>query len=107
MIVSGAELLVLIVVAGVLIGPERLPEYSRRLAALAVRLKRLAAEAPERARAELGPEFDDFDFASLDPRRYDPRRIVREALADPAGTSDGSDSSIEPRRPQQSDDNRR
>lgn len=80
--VNGAELLVLVVLAVVLVGPERLPEYARRLAALVVTLRRLASQGGERLREELGPEFDDLDLKALDPRQYDPRRIVREALAD-------------------------
>ncbi|QDB79699.1 Sec-independent protein translocase TatB [Georgenia wutianyii] len=79
--VNGAELLVLVVLAVVLVGPERLPEYARKLAGLVVALKRLAAEGSERVRAELGDEIADLQ--ALDPRQYDPRRIVREALADP------------------------
>lgn len=80
--VNGAELLVLVVLAVVLVGPERLPEYARKLAALVVTLRRLASQGSERLREELGPEFDDLDLKALDPRQYDPRRIVREALAD-------------------------
>ncbi|MET1019756.1 MAG: Sec-independent protein translocase TatB, partial [Microterricola sp.] len=33
-------------------------------------------------RDEMGPEFDDVDWKKLDPRQYDPRRIIREALTD-------------------------
>jgi sec-independent protein translocase protein TatB len=80
--VNGAELIVLAVLAVVLVGPERLPEYARKLAGLVVTLRRLASQGGERLREELGPEFDDLDLAALDPRQYDPRRIVREALAD-------------------------
>lgn len=31
---------------------------------------------------EMGDEFDDVDWRQLDPRQYDPRRIIREALLD-------------------------
>jgi sec-independent protein translocase protein TatB len=31
-------------------------------------------------REEMGPDFDDIDWKKLDPRQYDPRRIIREAL---------------------------
>jgi sec-independent protein translocase protein TatB len=33
-------------------------------------------------REEMGPEFDEVDWKKLDPRQYDPRRIIREALLD-------------------------
>jgi sec-independent protein translocase protein TatB len=31
---------------------------------------------------ELGEGFEDLDWKKLDPRQYDPRRIIREALLD-------------------------
>ena len=33
-----------------------------------------------RVREEMGPEIDDVDWRKLDPRQYDPRRIIRDAL---------------------------
>src|SRR4051812_33495770 len=42
----------------------------------------MAQGASEQMREELGPEFDEIDWRKLDPRQYDPRRIVREALSD-------------------------
>jgi sec-independent protein translocase protein TatB len=32
----------------------------------------------------MGPEYDDIEWKSLDPRQYDPRRIIREALLEPS-----------------------
>ena len=32
----------------------------------------------------MGADFDDVDWRTLDPRQYDPRRIIREALLDDA-----------------------
>jgi sec-independent protein translocase protein TatB len=80
--ISGAEFLVLLVVAAVVLGPERLPQYAQQLGQLIRQLRRMAQGATEQVRAELGPEFDDIDWRKLDPRQYDPRRIVRDALSD-------------------------
>jgi sec-independent protein translocase protein TatB len=80
--ISGAEFIVLIVVAAVVLGPERLPHYAQQLGRLVRELRRIAQGATETVRAELGPDFDDVDWRKLDPRQYDPRRIVREALSD-------------------------
>ena len=40
----------------------------------------MADGAKDRMREEMGPEFEDVDWKKLDPRQYDPRRIIREAL---------------------------
>ncbi|NCT91117.1 Sec-independent protein translocase TatB [Cellulomonas sp. APG4] len=77
--INGAEVLVLLLVALVVVGPERLPAYAEQLGAWTRRLRELVGTAKQRVSAELG-EDSDVDWASLDPRRYDPRRIVREAL---------------------------
>lgn len=80
--INGAEFLVLLVIVLVVVGPERLPEYAAQLGKLVRQARKLAMGAKEQVRAELGPEFDDVDWAKLDPRQYDPRRIVREALTE-------------------------
>ena len=80
--INGGEFLILIVVALVVLGPERLPQYAAQLGKLVREARGFASKAREQVRAEMGDEFDDVDWKALDPRRYDPRRIVREALLD-------------------------
>ena len=80
--INGGELIVLLVVALVILGPERLPQYAEQLAQLVKSVRRFAKGAQAQMREELGPEFDDIDWQKLDPRQYDPRRIVRDALSD-------------------------
>jgi len=63
-----------------LIGPERLPEYADKLGDLVKTAKRYATGATEDLKDTLGPEFAEVDWAKLDPRQYDPRAIVRQAL---------------------------
>jgi sec-independent protein translocase protein TatB len=76
------KLLLIGVLAVFLLGPDRLPHYAAQLARLVKSLKRMADGAKDRMRDELGPDFDDVDWKKLDPRQYDPRRIIREALVD-------------------------
>ena len=80
--INGPEFMVLLIVAVVVLGPERLPQYAQQLGRVIRELRRMAAGATQQMREELGPEFDEIDWRKLDPRQYDPRRIVREALAD-------------------------
>jgi len=77
------EKLVLVAIcAAVIIGPHRLPEYAHRLSSTVRRLTLMAAEARRRAEEDTGVAFAREDWRALDPRRYDPRRIVREAWDD-------------------------
>ena len=79
------KLIIIAVIAVFLIGPDRLPGYAAQLARLVRSLRAMADGAKDRMREEMGPEFDEVDWKKLDPRQYDPRRIIREALLeDPA-----------------------
>lgn len=81
------KLLLIGVIAALLVGPERLPRYAEGLARLTQRAREWLSGARSRMREEMGPEFDDVDWRKLDPRQYDPRRIIREALLDDPPTA--------------------
>lgn len=74
--INGGEALVLLLVVALVVGPERLPQYTEQLANGARAAKRFLTETKER----VGDQAPDVDWAAIDPRRYDPRRIVRDAL---------------------------
>jgi sec-independent protein translocase protein TatB len=74
------KFLVILVIAVFLLGPERIPHYAAQLGRLVRSVRNMADGAKERLREEMGPDFDDVDWKKLDPRQYDPRRIIREAL---------------------------
>lgn len=76
------KLLIIGVIAVFLLGPERLPHYAAQLGRLVRSMRDMANGAKDRVREEMGPEFEDMDWKKLDPRQYDPRRIIREALSD-------------------------
>ena len=78
------KLLLIGLVAGLLIGPERLPRYVESLTRFARRAREYISTAKTRMKDEMGSDFDDVDWRTLDPRQYDPRRIIREALLDDA-----------------------
>ncbi|GAB3539490.1 twin-arginine translocase TatA/TatE family subunit [Arthrobacter tecti] len=80
--INGYEFLLLALIAVIVLGPERLPEYASQLAQLVKGLRRMATGAREQLRDEVGSDFDDVDWRKLDPRQYDPRRIIKEALLD-------------------------
>lgn len=76
------KLLLIGVLAAFLIGPERLPRAAETLARWVRSGRDYLRGAQNRLRDEMGPEFDEVDWRKLDPRQYDPRRIIREALLD-------------------------
>jgi len=77
---SSEKFLILLVLAVFILGPERLPQYARNLAQFIKKLRSMANDAQEQMKNELGEGFEDLDWKKLDPRQYDPRRIIREAL---------------------------
>lgn len=77
---QGWEPVVLLIIFLLIIGPQRLPEYTRNV----VRWVRSARQWVDESRAsvedEMGIAIDD--LRKYDPRQYDPRRIIREAWGD-------------------------
>lgn len=76
------KILVIMVIAAFVLGPERIPGYAKKLGDLVRSVKHMADGAKDRLRDEMGPEFDEVDWKQLDPRQYDPRRIIRDALVE-------------------------
>jgi sec-independent protein translocase protein TatB len=94
--ITGWEFILLIVLAVVILGPERLPEYAAKLGRFVRQARAMAEGAKGQLREQMGPEFDDIDWRQYDPRQYDPRRIVREALLDPSPVDGGGSSGFGP-----------
>jgi sec-independent protein translocase protein TatB len=86
------KLIVIGIIAAVLIGPKQLPVYAEKLGVLVRTVRDLVATTKARAAEELGPEFDPTEWRRLDPRQFDPRRIIQEALAE----EHGPDAPLEP-----------
>ena len=81
--INGGEILLLVLIAILVIGPNRMPEYAAKLAR-GIRQARVMAEgAKGQLKEQLGPEYKDLNWRQYDPRQYDPRRIVRQALVEP------------------------
>lgn len=79
---SFEKLLIVAVIAAFVIGPERLPRYAAKFGEFVRNMRDFANNAKSRVREEMGDEFNDVDWKKLDPRQYDPRRIIRDALLD-------------------------
>lgn len=84
--INGPELLIIAVVAVIIIGPSRLPEYTRNMVDWVKQLRRFVDSSKETMEKDMGISMDELQ--KYDPRQYDPRRIVREAWDD---TTEGLD----------------
>ncbi|MCT1397222.1 twin-arginine translocase TatA/TatE family subunit [Microbacterium sp. p3-SID338] len=74
------KLLLIGLIAVLIIGPERLPRAAEAFASIVRKAGEYIRDTKSRVREEMGPELDDVDWRKLDPRQYDPRRIIRDAL---------------------------
>jgi sec-independent protein translocase protein TatB len=75
------ELVVIAIVAVVVFGPDRLPEFARQAGKFMRQLRNLAQSAQTQLREELGPEYADLKLADLDPRQAI-RKHILEAMED-------------------------
>ena len=85
--INGSEFIILAVLAIVILGPEKLPEYTRAFTDWLRVMRDKAEGAKAQFKEETGTDFDEVDWRKYDPRQYDPRRIIRDALREPAGGS--------------------
>lgn len=74
---SITKILVLLVIALVVFGPDQLPKIATQAARALRELRRLTEGAKNDLREGLGPEFADFDVADLNPRS-----LIRKHLLD-------------------------
>ena len=77
---SGWEPLVLLLIFLIIIGPQRLPEYTRNIVRRVRDVRRWVDDSRATVEDEMGIAIDD--LRKYDPRQYDPRRIIREAWGD-------------------------
>ena len=74
--VGAPELLVLVVIAVILFGPEKLPEFARKAARVIKYVRTMAGSAQEQLSKELGPEFSDLDVRDLNPKTFIQKHLM-------------------------------
>lgn len=70
------------IIAGFVLGPQRLPEYARHLGGYVRSVRRFVDSTRSAAERDMGIPMTRTDWESLNLRQYDPRRIVGDALAE-------------------------
>jgi sec-independent protein translocase protein TatB len=84
--IGTGELLALAVLALLVLGPEKLPEYAAEAARFIRQLRKMANEARTEVTRELGPELEGLDLRDLNPRS-----LVRKHLLDGLDDDDDDD----------------
>lgn len=90
----------LVVLATIMFGPEKIPEFSRKAARVVFFLRNIANDAQTQLRNELGPEYADLDIRDLNPKTFVQKHIlsavqddldeIKADLADVKGELDSS-----------------
>lgn len=79
--IDAAELVMIIVLAIVLFGPEKIPQLSRKAARVVVYLRDIANNAQTQLRSELGPEYADLNINDLNPKAFVKKHLSSEIAA--------------------------
>ncbi|MEI6648075.1 MAG: sec-independent translocase [Actinomycetes bacterium] len=67
----GAEkFLTLAILALILIGPDKLPQFAREAAKLVKKLKNISQVATAELRENLGPGYEDLQVTDLNPKKF-------------------------------------
>ena len=74
------KVMLLAILAAFLLGPSRMTAAAGWLGATVRDIRAFTEAAKQRARDEIGEEFDDIPWKVLDPRQYDPKRIIADAM---------------------------
>jgi sec-independent protein translocase protein TatB len=74
--INGPEFVLLLVLAVILFGPERLPDLARKAARLLRYLRTVAGSAQQQLSKELGPEFENLDFRDMNPRTFVQKHLL-------------------------------
>lgn len=108
--VSGLQLLLILFVVAVVVGPSRLPAVASTITRWVKASRRELAKLRATLNDEVGDELKDLDLSKLDVRQYDPRRMIREAVQEeldewkelirPLGTESQQPSAARPVTPQ-------
>mgnify|MGYP000430134223 CR=1 FL=1 len=74
--IGGGELVALALVAVVLVGPDKLPQFSVDSAKFIRRIRDLAQGATKDLRENLGPGYEDLTVSDLHPKKFISKPIM-------------------------------
>ncbi|WP_042365077.1 sec-independent translocase [Streptacidiphilus neutrinimicus] len=75
--ISPLEMVVLVVLAVVIFGPDKLPKLVQDAMGVIRKIREFSDSAKEDIRKELGPEYQDFEFQDLNPKTFVRKQMQR------------------------------
>jgi sec-independent protein translocase protein TatB len=88
------EIVVLVIVALIVFGPDKLPTMAKDAGRMLRSLREMAQGARTQLRDELGPEFGDLDLRSLNPRAAIQRAIFDDDEPAPTASQSSTDKPV-------------
>ena len=76
--VNPLEFVLLLALAIILFGPERLPDLFRKAARVVQYVRSVAGNAQQQLNKELGPGFEDLDLRDLNPKTFIQKHLLDE-----------------------------
>ncbi|AXE39303.1 sec-independent translocase [Acidipropionibacterium virtanenii] len=81
-IASPTEIAVLIIIAVVMFGPEKVPEYARKAARVVHYIRNIANNTRDQLREDLGPKYADLEIQDLNPKTFVRKYVMDEFRED-------------------------
>jgi len=93
---GAGELIGLAILAIILIGPERLPNFAVDAAKFVKRIREMASKATEELKENLGPGFEDLKPTDLNPKSFIKKQLSNVLDDDESPTTSKRTSTIDP-----------
>ncbi|MDG4861697.1 sec-independent translocase [Streptomyces sp. T-3] len=78
--IGALELVTLVVLAVLIFGPDKLPKVIQDVSSFIRKIRAFSDSAKQDIREELGPEFKDFEFEDLNPKKFIRKQLDGDEL---------------------------
>ncbi|KUF16241.1 MULTISPECIES: sec-independent translocase [Streptomyces] len=78
--IGALEIVTLIILAVLIFGPDKLPKLIQDVSRTIRKIRQFSDSAKQDIRNELGPEFKDFEFEDLNPKKFIRKQLENDDL---------------------------
>ncbi|MFH8794447.1 sec-independent translocase [Streptomyces sp. NPDC017941] len=78
--IGALEIVTLIILAVLIFGPDKLPKLIQDVSRTVRKIRQFSDSAKQDIRNELGPEFKDFEFEDLNPKKFIRKQMENDDL---------------------------